>query len=86
MSLVIEGSCNDGKELRGDDFSEIDSFGDLEDMSELGMFSFQFEMDKGREKDIYMKRDRRYGLFNLKQQGNEQKRRVDCEDFRVHGI
>lgn len=26
MSLVIEGSCNDGKELRGDDFSEIDSF------------------------------------------------------------
>lgn len=38
---MIEGSCNDGKELRGEDFSEIDSFGDLEDMSELGMFSFQ---------------------------------------------
>lgn len=41
MSLVIEGSCNDGKELRGEDFSEIESFGDFEDMSELGMFSFQ---------------------------------------------
>jgi hypothetical protein len=41
MSLVIEGSCNEGRDLRGEDFSERESFGDLEDMSELGMFNFQ---------------------------------------------
>lgn len=39
---MIEGGCNNGRELlRGEDLSEIESFGDLEGMSEFGMFNFQ---------------------------------------------